>query len=70
MMVLLGDVVTVSRQVAGDEVFITGRINGIVQKDNGDLKYFYVKGIDSPLYLSDGWSFDEEIEFEIEEEQE
>ena len=31
MVILLGDLVTVSREVGGDEVFVTGRVSGIVQ---------------------------------------
>lgn len=61
MMVLLGDSVTVTRTVGGDTVIVTGRISGIVQKDDGDLKYFYIKGIDSQFWLSDGWSFEDDF---------
>lgn len=69
MMLLLGDTVTVMRQINSEPVFITGRVNGIVQKDDGDLKYFYIKGIDSALYVSDGWTFEvEEYEESVERE--
>jgi hypothetical protein len=66
MMVLLGDTVTVFRDVSGDTTVVTGRVSGIVQKDNGDLKYFYIRGIDSSFYISDGWQFDEGEEEENE----
>ena len=69
MMVLLGDLVTVLREIAGDEVFITGRVSGIVQKDNGDLKYFYIKGLDTQLWMNDGWRFQDDTEYEGEEEE-
>lgn len=61
-MILLGDTVTVGREIAGDTTWVTGRVSGIVQKDNGDLKYFYIKGIDTCFWMSDGWKFESEIE--------
>jgi hypothetical protein len=70
MMILLGDMVTVTREIAGDLTVVSGRVSGLVQKDSGDLKYFYIKGIDTAFWLSDGWQFDEEIEMEMEEENE
>lgn len=69
MMILMGDLVTVCREVAGDEVFVTGRVTGIVQKDNGDLKYFYIKGLDNALWMNDGWRFQDDTEYEGEEEE-
>jgi hypothetical protein len=62
MMVLLGDEVTVQREVGSDYTFVTGRVTGVVLKDSGELKYFYLKGIDSAFYMSDGWKFQEEFE--------
>jgi hypothetical protein len=62
MMVLLGDEVTVQREVGSDYTFVTGRVTGVVLKDSGELKYFYLKGIDSAFYMSDGWKFQEELE--------
>ena len=62
MMVLLGDVVTVHRDIGGESTFVTGRVSGIVQKDNGDLKYFYIKGVDNSFWMSDGWQFEMEEE--------
>lgn len=59
-MVLLGDEVTVSREISGSTTWVTGRVSGIVQKDNGDLKYFYIKGIDGGFWMQDGWTFQEE----------
>jgi hypothetical protein len=70
MMILLGDTVTVTRELAGETTYITGRVSGIVQKDNGDLKYFYIRGIDAGLWLSDGWQFEDEYTMEIEGEEE
>ena len=71
MMILMGDIVTVVRDIGGDETFVTGRVSGLVQKDNGDLKYFYIKGLDTQLWMSDGWRFhDDSIEFEIDEDEE
>ena len=69
MMVLLGDEVTVSREVGGETTYITGRISGIVQKDNGDLKYFYIRGLDTSLWMSDGWQFQDEFTIEEGEEE-
>lgn len=71
MQVFLGDEVTVTREIAGELTVISGRVAGLVQKDSGDLKYFYIRGIDTALYLSDGWRFDdEEFIMEIEREEE
>ena len=61
-MVLLGDEVTISRDISGSTTWVTGRISGIVQKDNGDLKYFYIKGVDNSFWMSDGWVFADEEE--------
>lgn len=60
MMVLLGDEITISREIGGSTSWVTGRISGIVQNDNGDLRYFYVKGIDNAFWMSDGWVFSDE----------
>ena len=62
MQVFLGDEVTVSREINNDTTWVTGRVSGIVQTDEGNLKYFYIKGIDGALWMSDGWKFQEEIE--------
>ena len=71
MQVFLGDEVTVTREIGGELTLISGRVAGLVQKDNGDLNYFYIRGIDTALYLSDGWRFDdEEFIMEIEKEEE
>jgi hypothetical protein len=68
MMILLGDMVTVTREVGGDVAVVSGRVSGIVQSDSGDLKFFYIKGIENSFWVSDGWMFDEEIEIEMGEE--
>ncbi len=65
-MLLLGDEVTCFREVGGDTSIVTGRVTGIVQNDNGDLKYFYIKGIDAGFWVSDGWTF--EFEEEVKDE--
>jgi hypothetical protein len=62
MTLLLGDEVTVQREVGQDYTYATGRVNGVVLNDSGELKYFYIKGIDSAFYMSDGWKFQEEWE--------
>ena len=61
-MILLGDEVTVTRTIGGESTYVTGRVSGLVQHDNGDLKYFYIRGIDSSFWLSDGWVFDDGFE--------
>jgi hypothetical protein len=61
-MLLLGDEVTCFREVGGDTSIVTGRVTGIVQNDNGDLKYFYIKGIEAAFWVSDGWTFEYEQE--------
>jgi hypothetical protein len=66
MMILLGDTVTVTREIAGETTYITGRVSGIVQKENGDLKYFYIRGVDTSLWLSDGWQFEDDYTVENE----
>jgi hypothetical protein len=49
----------------GDEfTFVSGRVNGIVLDERGDLKYFYIKGIDSAFWMSDGWKFQDDSEDE------
>jgi hypothetical protein len=67
MMLLLGDTVTVTREIMGEVTYITGRVSGIVQNDNGDLKYFYIRGIDSSLWMSDGWQFEDDYTVENDE---
>jgi hypothetical protein len=62
MVILLGDAVTVTREIAGEKTYITGRVSGIVQKDNGDLQFFYIRGLDSALWMSDGWQFEDEFD--------
>ena len=62
MMILLGDTVTVSRELGDDVTWVTGRVTGIVQDDTGQLKYFYIKGIDSSFWMSDNWKFQDEVE--------
>jgi hypothetical protein len=60
MMILLGDYVTATRELGDDVTVVSGRVSGIVLKENGDLKYFYIKGIDSSLWMSDNWQFETE----------
>lgn len=69
MNLFLGDMVTATREIGGDVVVVSGRISGLVQKDNGDLKYFYIRGIDNSFWMSDGWMFDDGIEIEEGEEE-
>ena len=64
MMILLGDEVTVMRDIGDETTWVTGRVSGIVQDDYGVLKYFYIKGITNGFYMNDGWKFTEEIEGE------
>ena len=69
MNLFLGDMVTATREIGGDVVVFSGRISGLVQKDNGDLKYFYIRGIDNSFWMSDGWMFDDGIELDEGEEE-
>lgn len=64
MIVMLGDYVALSRAVGEDTTEISGRVSGIVLNDAGDLKYVYIKGLDSSLWLSDGWQFQTETDNE------
>lgn len=64
MMLLMGDVVTVTREVGDDLCVITGRVSGLVQGNHGELKYFHIKGIEAALWMSDGWKFAEDEEDE------
>lgn len=59
MNILLGDDVTVQRQIGDDMTFVTGRVSGLVLNDHGELRYFYIKGIDSAFWMSDGWKFED-----------
>lgn len=67
-MILLGDTVTVSREIGDDVTWVTGRVSGIVQDDNGHLKYFYIKGLDSSFWMSDNWKFAEDQEMDEDDE--
>ena len=62
MMLLMGDVVTVTREVGDDLCIVTGRVSGLVQGNHGELKYFHIKGIEAALWMSDGWKFAEDEE--------
>ena len=62
MQIFLGDEVTVSREVGDDTTWITGRVSGIVQNDEGSLRYFYIKGVDSAFYMNDNWKFQDSVE--------
>jgi hypothetical protein len=64
MNVLLGDDVTVQKELGDEFTFVSGRVNGIVLDERGDLKYFYIKGIDSAFWMSDGWKFQDDSEDE------
>lgn len=66
MMILLGDEVTVMRELGEDTTWITGRVTGIVQGDYGQLKYFFIKGVEGAFYIKHGWKFQEEYENEEE----
>ena len=70
MVLLLGDVVTVTREISGEKTYITGRVSGIVQKDSGDLQFFYIRGLDTALWMSDGWQFEEDFELDNEGDEE
>lgn len=69
MFVMLGDEITVGREVTGETTWVTGRVSGIVQNDHGELRYFYIRGIESSFWISDGWKFAEEIEDEDEDDE-
>jgi hypothetical protein len=64
MMILMGDTVTVSRELGDDVTWVTGRVTGLVQDDTGQLKYFYIKGLSNQLWMSDNWKFQDEVEDE------
>lgn len=64
----LGDTVTMLKEVGDDVTYITGKIMGIVTADETNrIKYVTIKGIEQPIWLSDGWKFVEETEYEGEE---
>lgn len=67
MNLLLGDEVTVQREIGTDVTYVTGRVSGVVLNDHGELRYFYIKGIDSAFHLNDNWKFQEDWE-EVEDE--
>ena len=66
MVILLGDVVTVTREIAGEKTYVTGRVSGLVQNESGDLRFFYIRGIDTGFWMSDGWQFEEDFELDNE----
>ena len=59
MNILLGDDVTVQRTIGDDMTFVTGRVSGLVLNDHGELRYFYIKGIDSAFWMNEGWRFED-----------
>ena len=66
--IFLGDTVTLLKEVGDDMTYITGKVTGIVTNDEtGRIKYVTVKGIEQPIWLSDGWKFVEETEYEEDE---
>jgi len=66
--IFLGDTVTMLKEVGDDMTYITGKVTGIVTNDEtGRIKYVTVKGIEQPIWLSDGWKFVEETEYEEDE---
>jgi len=66
--IFLGDTVTMLKEVGDDMTYITGKVMGIVTNDEtGRIKYVTVKGIEQPIWLSDGWKFVEETEYEEDE---
>ena len=66
--IFLGDTVTMLKEVGDDVTYITGKVTGIVTNDEtGRIKYVTVKGIEQPIWLSDGWKFVEETEYEEDE---
>lgn len=67
MIILLGDSVTVYRGIGDSVSFVTGQVSGIVLTDSGDLRYFFIKGIDAPFFMSDNWRFDNDNDNEEEE---
>lgn len=67
MIVLLGDYVALSRTVGDDVTTISGRVSGIVLNEMDALKYIYIKGVDTSLWMSDNWQF-ESLEEESEDE--
>ena len=64
MNVLLGDDVTVQKELGDEFTFVSGRVNGIVLDERCDLKYFYINGIDSAFWMTDGWKFQDDSEDE------
>lgn len=62
MILLLGDYVTVTRELVDDVTIVSGKVSGIVLNEAGGLQYIYVKGIAAPLWMSDNWQFDTEEE--------
>lgn len=66
--IFLGDTVTMLKEVGDDVTYVTGKVMGIVMHDEtGRIKYVTVKGIEQPIWLSDGWKFVEETEYEEDE---
>lgn len=66
--IFLGDTVTMLKEVGDDMTYITGKVTGIVTNDEtGRIKYVTVKGIEQSIWLSDGWKFVEETEYEEDE---
>lgn len=66
MQIFLGDLVTAQRTLGGETTLVTGRISGLVQNESGDLRFFYIRGIDTGFWMSDGWQFEEDFELDNE----
>lgn len=65
MMVLLGDEVTLVK----NEAWVTGKVAGIVLDNKKELERIYLHDIDFTFWMSSGWKFVEEEEWEIEEDE-
>ena len=61
--IFLHDTVTLMRVIGDDETFVTGKVTGLVTHDEtGSIKYLTIKGIEQPIWMTEGWKFVEDYE--------
>lgn len=65
MMIFLGDEVTLVK----NEAWVTGKVSGIVLNDKKQIERVHLHDIEYTFWLTMGWKFVEEEEYEVEEDE-
>ena len=65
MNVFLGDIVTMmNATIEETPTFVTGQVKGIVLDDNKKVSRIYIHSLSDALFMSDGWKFVDQEEYE------